>query len=48
MLYFDMPRLKKVMDPLTSQMKEVMHWSEERLAAQRKEMGRLIAEAANF
>jgi len=48
MLYFDMPRLKKVIAPLTELMKELLRWNEEQVAAQKKEMERLVAEAGAF
>ncbi|HTH56142.1 MAG TPA: glycerol-3-phosphate dehydrogenase/oxidase [Cyclobacteriaceae bacterium] len=48
MLYFDMPRLQRVMEPLAAVMKDLLRWDEAQAAYQRKEMERLIAEATAF
>jgi len=48
MLYFDMPRLKKVIEPLITFMAEVLPWNENQTVSQRQEMERLIAEASAF
>lgn len=48
MLYFDMPRLRRLFDPLTRQMKEVLHWSDEQMRSQKVEMEHLMAEAYAF
>jgi glycerol-3-phosphate dehydrogenase len=45
MLYFDLPRLKKVLEPCTQQMANHLHWTTAEIDSHKNEMLRLIQEA---
>jgi glycerol-3-phosphate dehydrogenase len=48
MLYFNMPRLKKIMDPILTEFKTQLDWSEEILTSERAIIDRAIKQAVNF
>jgi glycerol-3-phosphate dehydrogenase len=47
-LYFDLPRLSKMLDPCLALMANRLNWHETRADAERKELKRLIGLAAHF
>jgi glycerol-3-phosphate dehydrogenase len=48
MLYFDLPRLKKIIDLVIDEMTRLMSWDKGQINLQREEMDRLIMEASEF
>lgn len=48
MMYFDLPRLKRISEQCILQMADHLQWNEDQLKAQMKEMQRLINQASDF